>query len=337
MGNDRSKSPFLENIRQLMRVQHYAIRTEQAYVDWIRRFILYHGKRHPIEMGEKEVSEFLTHLTVNRNVAPATQGQALNALVFLYRKVLNRPLDHIPNIVRSKKKTKIPVVLSQSEVAKLLAGLEGVHWLAGCLLYGSGLRLMECIRLRVQDIDLERFSVTVIGGKGDKDRVVTLAKELAVPIGRHLEYTKLINERDIAEGYGRVYLPYALERKYPDAATSWGWQYVFPATRRSVDPRSGITRRHHMDESSFQKAIKASVKKAGICRQASCHTLRHSFATHLLERGADIRTVQEQLGHSDVKTTEIYTHVIGRGGSAVISPLETIFGVSNRNKNKEED
>ena len=286
MGNERKKSPFLESIRHLMRAQHYAIRTEQAYVDWIRRFILYHKKRHPIEMGEKEVSEFLTHLTVNRNVAPATQGQALNALVFLYRKVLSRPLNHIPDIVRSKKKIKIPVVLSQSEVANLLAGLVGVHWLAGCLLYGSGLRLMECIRLRVQDIDLDRLSVTVIGEKGGKDRVVTLAKELVVPLGHHLEYTKLTHQRDIAEGYGRVYLPYALERKYPDAVTSWGWQYIFPATRRSVDPRSGVIRRHHMDESSFQKAVKAAVKKAGINRQASSHTFRHSFATHLLESGA---------------------------------------------------
>ena len=226
-------------------------------------------------------------------------------------------------------------MLSQSEVANLLAGLEGVHWIAGCLLYGSGLRLMECIRLRVQDIDLDRLSITVIGGKGGKDRVVTLARELVVPLNRHLDYAKLTHERDIAEGYGRVYLPYALERKYPDAASSWGWQYVFPATKRSVDPRSGVIRRHHLDESSFQKAVKTAVKKAGICRQASCHTLRHSFATHLLERGADIRTVQEQLGHSDVKTTEIYTHVIGRGGSAVISPLEHIFGLKNRDIGKE--
>lgn len=328
MDNNRKKSPFLEKIRHLMRVQHYAIRTEQAYIDWIRRFILYHGKRHPDEMGETEVSEFLTYLAVNRGVSPATQGQALNALVFLYRKILNRPLNQIEGIVRSKKKTKIPVVLSQSEVASLLAGLEGVHWLAGCLLYGSGLRLMECIRLRVKDIDFDRLSVTVFCGKGGKDRVVTLAKELVVPLRRQLEYARMTHERDIVEGFGRVYLPYALERKYPSAATSWGWQYIFPATRRSVDPRSGVIRRHHMDESSFQKAVKIAVKKAGINRPASCHTLRHSFATHLLERGADIRTVQEQLGHNDVKTTEIYTHVIGRGGSAVISPLETIFGVS---------
>lgn len=317
-----------------MRVQHYAIRTEEAYVDWIRRFILFHGKRHPAEMGELEIAKFLTHLAVNRNVAPATQGQALNALIFLYRKVLDRPIGEIKGIVRSKKREKIPVVLTQGEVANLLSNLEGVHWLVGCLLYGSGLRLMEGIRLRVKDIDFGRLSITIRGGKGGKDRVVTLARELVVPLKRHLESVKTTHERDCAEGYGRVYMPYALERKYPSAAISWGWQYVFPSIRRSVDPRSDVTRRHHMDETTVQKAVKIAVRKAEIERPASCHTLRHSFATHLLERGADIRTVQEQLGHSDVKTTEIYTHVIGRGGSAVISPLETIFGVSgNRTQN----
>ena len=325
----KNKSPFLEKVRHLMRVQHYAIRTEQAYVEWIKRFIWFHGKRHPSEMGEEEIAAFLTHLAVERNVAPATQGQALNALIYLYRKVLDRPIEEIKGIVRPKKKERIPVVLTQREVTDLLSNLEGVHWLTGCLFYGSGLRLMECIRLRVKDLDFDRLSITVRGGKGGKDRVVTLARELVVPLQRHLESVKMTHERDIAEGYGQVYLPYALERKYPNAAISWGWQYVFPATRRSIDPRSGIMRRHHMDESSVQKAVKKAVRSAGINRPASCHTLRHSFATHLLERGADIRTVQEQLGHSDVKTTEIYTHVIGRGGSAVISPLETIFGVSN--------
>ncbi len=329
MESKKQNSPFLEEVRQLMRVQHYAIRTELSYIDWIKRFILFHDKRHPSGMGETEVAAFLTHLSVDRNVAPATQGQALNALVFLYRKVLNRPLDEMHGIVRSKKKSKIPVVLTQLEVASLLSNLEGVHWLAGCLLYGSGLRLMECIRLRVKDVDFGRLSITVRQGKGGKDRVVTLARELVVPLQRHLESVKMTHERDIAEGYGQVYLPYALGRKYPDAATSWGWQYVFPATRRSIDPRSEVVRRHHMDESTVQRAVKIAVRKTGINRPASCHTLRHSFATHLLERGADIRTVQAQLGHSDVKTTEIYTHVIGRGGSAVISPLETIFGVGN--------
>jgi len=327
MESKNKKSPFLEEVRQLMRVQHYAIRTEQSYIDWIRRFILFHGKRHPAEMGESEIAAFLTHLSVNRNVAPATQGQALNALVYLYRKVLNRPMGKIQGIVRPKKREKIPVVLTQLEVANMLSKLEGVHWLVGCLLYGSGLRLMECIRLRVKDIDFDRLSITVRSGEGGKDRVVTLARELVVPLKRHMESVKMTHERDLTEGFGRVYLPYALERKYPDAAISWGWQYVFPATRRSIDPRSKVVRRHHMDETTVQKAVKIAVRNAGINRPASCHTLRHSFATHLLERGADIRTVQAQLGHSDVKTTEIYTHVIGRGGSAVISPLETIFGV----------
>ncbi len=329
MESGKTKSRFLEEVRVLMRVQHYAIRTEQAYVEWIKRFILFHGKRHPDEMGESEIATFLTHLVVDRNVAPATQGQALNALIFLYRKVLNRPMGEIPGIVRSKKKIKVPVVLTSLEVANLLSKLEGVHWLTGCLLYGSGLRLMECIRLRVKDIDFDRLSITIKCGKGGKDRVVTLARELVVPLQRHLESVKTIHERDIAKGFGHVYLPNALARKYPAAAISWGWQYVFPATRRSIDPRTGAIRRHHMDESSLQKAVKAAVRKTGILRPASCHTLRHSFATHLLERGADIRTVQAQLGHSDVKTTEIYTHVIGRGGSAVISPLETIFGIDS--------
>lgn len=328
MDSQPQKSAFLEEVRQIMRTQHYAIRTEQSYIDWIRRFILYHGKRHPNEMGEPEVAAFLTHLSVNRNVAPSTQGQALNALVFLYRKVINRPLGEMPGVVRARKKERIPVVLTQHEVANLLSKLEGIHWLVACILYGSGLRLMEGIRLRVKDIDFDRLSITVRSGKGNKDRVVTLAKELIIPLQRHLESVKTTHERDVMEGYGSVYMPFALERKYPSAATSWGWQYVFPATKRSIDPRSQVVRRHHMDETTVQKAVKIAVRKVGINRPASCHTLRHSFATHLLERGADIRTVQEQLGHSDVKTTEIYTHVIGRGGSAVISPLETIFGAN---------
>ena len=286
MDSKSKKSPFLEKVRQLMRVQHYAIKTEHAYVNWIRRFILFHGKRHPVEMGENEVAAFLTYLAVNRNVAPATQRQALNAMVFLYRKVLDKPLGEIQGVVHSKRKEKIPVVLTQLEVANMLSKLEGVHWLSGCLLYGSGLRLMECIRLRVQDIDFDRLTITVRSGKGGKDRVVTLARDLVVPLQRHLESVKMIHERDIAEGFGRVYMPYALERKYPSAAIAWGWQYLFPTSRRSIDPRGRVVRRHHMDESSVQKSIKVSVRKAGINRPASCHTLRHSFATHLLERGA---------------------------------------------------
>ncbi len=318
------KSLFLEQVRHVLRVQHYAYRTEQSYIDWIRRFILYHQKRHPNEMGESEVVRYLTYLAVERHVSPATQSQALNALVFLYAKVLNRPLQEMTGIVRAKKKRKIPVVLSEQEVVRVLSFLEGVHWLIGCLLYGSGLRLMECMRLRVKDIDFDRLSISVINGKGGKNRIVTLAQDLCIPLSRHLENVKTWHERDLAEGFGRVYLPYALEKKYPNAASTWGWQYVFPASRRSIDPRSGVMRRHHLDESCVQKAVKLAVRKAGIERPASCHSLRHSFATHLLERGADIRTVQEQLGHSDIRTTEIYTHVIGRGGRVVISPLERI-------------
>jgi len=329
VDSTRKKSPFLEEVRQVLRVQHYAIRTEQSYIEWIKRYIRFHNKQHPKDMGEEEVAAFLTHLSVARNVAPATQGQALNALVFLYRKVLDAPLGEIRGIVRAKKRTKIPVVLTINEVIGLISNLEGVHWLAACIMYGSGLRLMECIRLRVKDLDFSRLSITVRQGKGGKDRVVTLARELVVPLKRHLESVKLIHERDVAEGFGHVYLPHALDRKYSNAATELGWQYVFPAGKRSIDPRGNKERRHHINESSLQKAVKIAVRKAGINRPASCHTLRHSFATHLLERGADIRTVQEQLGHSDVKTTEIYTHVIGRGGSAVISPLENIFGLQN--------
>ncbi len=264
MESGKTKSPFLEEVRELMRVQHYAIRTEQAYVEWIKRFILFHGKRHPDEMGEIEIAAFLTHLAVNRNVAPATQGQALNALIFLYRKVLNRSMGEIPGIVRSNRKIKVPVVLTQQEVANLLSKLEGIHWLAGCLLYGSGLRLMECIRLRVKDVDFGRLSITVRHGKGGKDRVVTLARELVVPLQRHLESVKMTHERDLAEGFGSVYMPYALNRKYPHAAASWGWQYVFPATRRSVGPRSNVVRRHHMDETTVQRAVKIAVRKGPV-------------------------------------------------------------------------
>lgn len=281
MDSHKTKSPFLESVRELMRVQHYAIRTEQSYVDWIRRFILFHNKRHPKEMGGEEVAAFLTYLTVQRNVAPATQSQALNALMYLYSKVLKRPLGEINGIVRPKKKPKIPVVLSQTEVANLLSALEGTHWLVACLLYGSGLRLMEGIRLRLKDIDFERLCITVRCGKGGKDRVVTLARDLIIPLKRHVETVKTIHERDLSEGFGRVYLPNALERKYPTAASAWGWQYVFPALRRSIDPRSGVTRRHHIDESTVQKAVKVAVRKTGINRPASCHTFRHSSMKYI--------------------------------------------------------
>jgi integron integrase len=322
MDSQPDKSPFLARVRDLVRVQNYAIRTEQTYVDWIRRFILFNDKRHPDEMGEQEVAAFLTHLAVNRNAAPATLGQALNALVYLYAKVLNRPMGEITGIVRPKKKQKIPVVLSQLEVRNLLSELEGLHWLVACLLYGSGLRLMEGIRLRVKDIDFDRLSITVKNGKGGKDRVVTLARELVVPLKRHLESVKMTHERDLDAGFGRVYLLYALERKYPAATTNWGWQYVFPATRRSVDPRSGITRRIIWMRRPSRKRLKLPCEAlAGFC---SCKTRIHYIHVD------NIRTVQEQLGHSDVKTTEIYTHILGRGGNTVISPLETLLNTSGK-------
>jgi len=326
MQPENRTSPFLEQVRNAIRVRHYSIRTEQAYVEWIRRFILYHGKRHPAELRESDVSGFLSYLAVNRNVAASTQNQALNALVFLYRNVLGRPLGNTIDGVRARKPKRLPVVLTQEEVRQLLRHLDGNHWLPACLLYGSGLRLMECLRLRVKDLDFGHRAILVRDGKGGKDRVVTLPDEIIQPLQRHLESVRNTHEKDLQDGFGKVYLPHALSRKYPNAPSEWGWQYVFPASKPSIDPRSGVERRHHLDESSLQKAVKAAVRKAGIHKPASCHSLRHSFATHLLERGMDIRTVQEQMGHKDVRTTQIYTHGLQRGGNAVVSPLGGVLG-----------
>ena len=325
MIRNTNGSPFLEQLRQAIRLKHYSIRTEQAYVGWARRYILFHHKRHPNDMSEKEVSSFLSHLAINKNVAPSTQNQALNALVFMYKHVLNQPLGNL-DAVRAKKPQKLPVVLTQSEVRQFFIALGTHHWLPIALLYGSGLRLMECVRLRVKDLDFDHCAVLVRDGKGGKDRVTTLAQEILHPLKRHLGTVKNIHQKDIGDGFGHVYLPYALSRKYPNAAQEWAWQYVFPASNRSTDPRTGIIRRHHICENSIQKAVKIAVRKAGINKPASCHTLRHSFATHLLERGMDIRTVQEQLGHKDLRTTQIYTHVIQRGGNAVLSPLSGLMG-----------
>lgn len=327
MHTSNSTSPFLQQVRNAIRVRHYSIRTEQAYVDWIQRFILFHGKRHPNELGEADVGRFLTWLAVERNVAPSTQNQALNALVFLYRHVIDRPLGDITNAARAKKPQKLPVVLTQDETKRLFRHLDGNQWLPVCLLYGSGLRLMECLRLRVKDLDFDHRAIVVRCGKGGKDRVVTLPDVLVVPLQRHLESVRNLHEKDLRDGFGAVYLPYALARKYPNAPKSWAWQYVFPAAKRSTDPRTAVVRRHHLDDSCLQKAVKQAVLRAGIHKPASCHTLRHSFATHLLERGMDIRTVQEQLGHKDLRTTQIYTHVLQRGGNAVISPLGDILGL----------
>jgi integron integrase len=325
MDKATKKSPFLQEVVNAIRVLHYSRRTEETYLHWIRRFIFFHNKRHPKEMGEREVGKFLTDLAVRGNVAASTQNIALNALVFLYRHVLKQPLNEIHGVVRAKKPQRLPVVLTSREVAKVLANLSGVYWIIACLQYGSGLRLIESVRLRVQDLDFDRRAIYVRNGKGGKDRVVTLADEIVIPLQRHLETIRTLHERDVSDGFGAVYLPYALAKKYPNANREWKWQYVFPSSKRSIDPRSDIERRHHMDESCVRKAVTNAVRTAKINKKASCHTLRHSFATHLLERGMDIRTVQEQLGHKDVRTTQIYTHVIKRGGNAVRSPLGDIL------------
>ena len=325
MDSTNYSSPFLCSISDAIRVRHYSRKTEKAYIGWVKRFIYFHNKQHPREMGAREVTAFLTHLAVDRNVAPSTQNQAFNALMFLYRVVLDQPIEGLKGVARAKTRQKIPVVLTREEVQAVLQGLDGLYWLAACLMYGSGLRLMECLRLRVMNLDFLRCAIYVHNGKGGKDRVVTLSDELIVPLQRHLENRRQTHDKDLADGFGSVYLPHALARKYPNAPTEWAWPYVFPSSRRSIDPRSGVERRHHFDEKAIQRAMKQAIRKAGIHKPASCHTLRHSFATHLLERGMDIRTVQEQLGHKDVRTTQIYTHVLNRGGNAVVSPLGAVL------------
>ncbi len=315
---------LLDRVRDRIRVKHYSLRTEQAYIQWIRRFILYHGKRHPKDMGGPEVEAFLSQLATERNVSASTQSQALSSLLFLYREVLGIELPWLENLTRAKKPQHLPVVLTASEVKSVLARLDGRNALMANLLYGAGLRLMECLRLRVKDLDFEMRQITVRDGKGFKDRVTMLPESLIEPLQRYLEKVRVIHGEDLRAGFGEVFLPYALERKYPNAGREWGWQYVFPSSQRSIDPYSGKERRHHLDEKVLQRAIKMAVRDAGIAKPASCHTLRHSFATHLLQSGYDIRTVQELLGHKDVSTTMIYTHVLNRGGKGVASPLDQL-------------
>lgn len=320
-----NKTPrLLDQVRARLRVKHYSVRTEQAYVGWIRRFILTNGKRHPREMGGPEVETFLTRLATERNVAAGTQNQALAALLFLYREVLGEELPWMDGVVRAKRPRRLPVVLTRDEVRHLLAGLSGRNWLMAGLLYGAGMRLMECLRLRVKDVDFDRRDIIVREGKGNKDRHVPLPQVLVAPLRDQLAAARLLHASDLAAGFGAVYLPHALARKYPRAAREWGWQYVFPSVQRSRDPRSGAIRRHHMDEKNLQRAIRGARLEAGIAKPATCHTLRHSFATHLLEDGHDIRTIQELLGHKDVTTTQIYTHVLNRGGQGVLSPLDRV-------------
>ena len=313
---------LLDALRDRARRLGLALRTEDAYAGWVRRFVLANGKRHPREVGAREVEAFLTGLATRDRVAASTQNQALSALLFLYREVLGQELPWMENIRRAKKPERLPTVLSREEVGALLSEMSGVTWLMAALLYGAGLRLMECVRLRVQDVDFVRREITVRHGKGGKDRRTMLPAMVADALQAQLEEAGRVHERDLAAGFGAVWLPHALERKYPNAARERAWQYVFPASVRSVDARSGVVRRHHLDATVLQRAVKRAVRRAGIVKPATCHTLRHSFATHLLESGYDIRTVQELLGHADVSTTQIYTHVLNRGGHGVGSPLD---------------
>jgi len=313
---------LLDQLREVLRLKHYSYRTEEAYVNWVRRFIIFHDKRHPAEMGAPEIQTFLAHLAQEGNVSASTQNQALSALLFLYREVLHREIDFV-SLPTAKRPKRLPTVLTRDEVRRLLDCLDGVYKLMAQLLYGSGLRLMECVRLRIQDLDFEYRTITVRDGKGEKDRIVPLPETVIPELHRQIERVRLIHEEDLAAGYGEVYLPDALERKYPNAAREFIWQYLFPASKRSLDPRSGKERRHHIDPSALQRAVRQAAHKAAIAKRVTCHTLRHSFATHLLQAGYDIRTVQELLGHKDVRTTMIYTHVLQRGGLAVRSPLDT--------------
>lgn len=317
------KEPRLrDQVRDALRLRHYSPRTETAYLHWVRRFILFNHKRHPAQLGSAEVQRFLTHLATERGVSASTQNQALSALVFLYAEVLGRPLEELGDIVRAKRPARLPQVLTRDEVAAVLAELDGVCWLMAALMYGSGLRLLECCRLRVKDLDVARLEVAVREGKGDRDRVTMLPRALCRHLERHLARVKAQHDADLRAGCGRVVLPGALAVKFPRAPWEWAWQWVFPATRHFRDVTAGVLRRHHLHESVVQRAFVEAVRRARLSKRASCHTLRHSFATHLLEDGYDIRTIQELLGHRDVATTMVYTHVLNRGGRGVRSPLD---------------
>ena len=313
---------LLARLRRAIRLHHYSERTEQAYVQWVRRFVMFHGTRDPGTMGEAEVAAFLSDLAVRGRVSASTQNQALGALLFLYQEVLGRRLGWVDGVVHAKRPGRLPVVLTPREVRAVLGGMKGPFWLVAMLLYGSGLRLLEALELRVKDLDFDRHEIRLRSGKGAKDRVTVLPEAVSAALRTHLELVQRLHGRDLAAGAGAVPLPGALERKIPGAAKDWAWQWVFPATRKCVDPATGERRRWHLDPSGVQRAFHAAVKASGLTKRATCHTLRHSFATHLLESGADIRTVQELLGHRDVRTTMIYTHVLNRGGLGVRSPAD---------------
>jgi integron integrase len=313
---------LLDQVRETIRRRHYSHRTEETYVHWIRRFIFFSGRRHPKDLGATEVTAFLNHLASEREVAAATQNQALSALLFLYKEALAMPLPWLEGLERAKRPARLPTVLTGAEVTRLLGQLHGPRWLMASLLYGAGLRLRECLKLRVKDVDFGYRQILVRDGKGAKDRVTMLPAAVMEPLETHLVHVKVLHDRDVAEGFGDVELPDAIARKYPRAPYEWAWKFVFPSHKRSVDPTSGVIRRHHVYENYLIRGVKQAARSAGLAKHVSCHTLRHSFATHLLESGYDIRTVQELLGHADVSTTMIYTHVLNRGGRGVASPLD---------------
>lgn len=313
---------LLDQVRRAITARHYSYRTEKSYIGWIKRFIIFHGKRHPVQMGEAEITAFLSALATQRRVSASTQSQALSALIFLYRAVLGREIDWIHGVVKAKRPVRLPVVLTRGEVRAVLNEMHGTPLLMASLMYGAGLRLLECARLRVKDVDFEMGEITVRDGKGGKDRVTMLPFTLKAELAAHVGRVKRFHDRDLRRGHVSVALPGAVARKYPRAEWEWGWQWVFPATRYYRDERTGHWRRHHLHESVVQRAVKEAVRASRIAKPASCHTFRHSFATHLLETGYDIRTIQELLGHSDVSTTMIYTHVLNRGGHGVKSPLD---------------
>jgi integron integrase len=312
----------MDDLRDALHSRHYSPRTEQAYYLWARRYIRFHGMRHPAEMGEREINEFLTHLAVDQHVSSSTQTQALSALLFLYRYALGREVGDLGGVIRARKPQRIPVVMTWGEVQDVLAELEGDRWLMAALMYGAGLRLSECLHLRVQDIDFARGELTVRNGKGAKDRVTILPDSLRGALNDQLRRARAVHRADLAEGWGRVVLPDALDRKYPGAAAEWRWQWVFPQERRWTDPRTRAQGRHHVHSTLMQRSFREAVRRAGVPKHVGCHTLRHSFATHLLEAGYDIRTIQELLGHKSVNTTMIYTHVLNRGGRGVRSPID---------------
>ncbi len=321
-NNFISPLELLTGVKKEIRLRGYSYRTEQAYVGWVRRFIRFHNRKHPTELGKSEIEDFLSYLAIDLKVAASTQNQALNGLLFMYRHVLKSPMPQLDEVVRSKRPKRLPVVLNRREVKQILDFLEGWHWLVVALLYGAGLRVMEALRLRVKDVDFAKRSIIIREGKGNKDRITVLPTGLMEPLSRHLKNIERQHAQDLAKGFGNVALPFALARKYPGAEKKWSWQWVFPALRRSMDPRTGVYARHHLSASAVNKQLREASRRCGIIKNVSCHTFRHSFATHLLEEGYDIRTVQELLGHKDLATTMIYTHVLNRGGRGVISPLD---------------